>query len=228
MYTERPFPFFPDSEPDIVEHALCHGCGLCTMVCPSNALSLDGLRPVSHAWQKNPAFNPDLCLHCGRCSAVCPSDTLHQVRFATLLNRVRQEHSHTVIFFCSNLQALMAPEHTQDSLSDPALARTGVMPSLNKLKLPEGVLFESLRCTSRVGARLIDRLVLAGVSRVMLFSGPTHLCHYNDGLCLADTQSIGLSSVYEAYGIEAYIHTIRWVPTLVEQIEERIARFVTE
>lgn len=228
MYTERPFPFFPDSEPDIVEHSLCHGCGLCTMVCPSNALTLDDLHPASHSRQKNPAFNPDLCLHCGRCSAVCQSGTLHQVRFATLLHKVRQEHIHTVIFFCRNLQALMGGEHSQSPSSDSATAPTDAMPQLDNLKLPEGVLFESIRCTSRVGARLIDRLVLAGVRRVMLFSGPTHLCHYKDGLCLADTQSIGLSSVYEAYGIDARIHTVRWVPTIMEQIEERIARFVSE
>lgn len=228
MYTERPFLFFPDSEPDVVEHALCCGCGLCTMVCPSNALSLDGLRPTSHAWQKNPAFNADLCLHCGRCSAVCPSGTLHQVRFATLLTKVRQEKVHTVVFFCSNLQALMSSDDHIVSPSSPTSRKTRALPKLSDMKLPEGVLFESIRCTSRIGARLIDRLVLMGVRRVMLFSGPTHLCHYNDGLCLSDSQSGGLSGIYQAYGIDATIQTIRWVPTLVEQIEECIARFVNE
>lgn len=229
MPIDNAFPFFPCVEADTVEHVHCHGCGMCVMVCPSHALTLDGLSPSGHVFQKNPVFNAGLCVHCGRCASVCLSNTLHQQRFSILLRTVQKEQIHTVVFFCRNLQALMPTSLSKAEVPEGmSLAQAHMVPQFNTIKLPPGVLFEGVRCVSRVGARLIDRMVLAGVRRVLLFAGPQHLCHYNEGLSLMDTQGAGLASVYAAYGIEARIESARWIPQTVQEVEDYIAEFVAK
>ena len=59
-------------EADVVTHGVCQGCGLCAMVCPTHAMTMGGLHPMVHLFQKNPTFQLSLCVHCGRCRAVCP------------------------------------------------------------------------------------------------------------------------------------------------------------
>lgn len=224
MYTRNSFSFSPGADSDVVEHALCQGCGLCVMVCPSNALQQDTLTRYT---QKAPTYNADLCLHCGRCAAVCQSGTLHQNRFATLVHKVQNQRIHTVVFFCSNLPTHMPTAMKQDDVPDTMpLALAQMTPRCNTITLPEGVLFEPVRCANRVGARLIDRLVRAGLQRVLIFAGPPHLCHYHEGLSLVAAQCAGLSSFYEAYGIAASIHVEQSLPKNMQEVEDVVARFV--
>jgi ferredoxin len=51
----------------VVVEALCHACGACVGACPSNALSLVGIRLV---------VDPQACSDCGRCTRLCPFQAL--------------------------------------------------------------------------------------------------------------------------------------------------------
>ncbi|MEG2172527.1 MAG: 4Fe-4S binding protein [Desulfovibrionaceae bacterium] len=216
-------PHAYDIDGDTVEHSLCQGCGLCSMVCPSHALSLNGLDTSTHYYQKIPTFNADLCIHCGRCSAVCPSGTMHQTRFAALLHHVRAAQPRVMVFICCNVQTRM-PSNTGTAPS--LLTHAQILPHGTTLALPDSILLEQVRCIGRVGARLLDSLVQAGVQRIVLISGPLHLCHYQVGLQIIDAQCTGLNSIYQAYGVDARIHIKRWIPENIQELKDYITSFV--
>lgn len=54
--------FYPDR---LWRKELCTGCGICTLVCPAGAVSMDGKRPL---------FDPKGCIGCGHCGAWCPEN----------------------------------------------------------------------------------------------------------------------------------------------------------
>lgn len=243
MKARNVFPYFPLLEADAVSHCLCQACGLCTMVCPSNALTQEELEPAGLHNQKAPTHNADLCIHCGRCAAVCQSGTLHQQRLSALQHRVQNEKPRAVVFFCRNLQVhipkeLDSKQHSPQSTEHSAckaepvpyapmsLTQARRYDQVRNISLPEGVVLEIVRCVGRVGSRLLDRLVLAGLPQIMIFAGPSHTCQYSQGLSLVEAQCEGLNSVYEAYGIDARIHVIRTVPQSLRQVEEQIAQLV--
>lgn len=227
--TTTAYTFLPNDEADAVTHSLCLGCGLCSMVCLNHALSMEGLHPSARYYQKAPVFNASLCMHCGRCAAVCPSNTLYQVRFGALVQKVQQDKAHTVVFFCRNLQTMMPSPFTLGQIpAHMPLPEACMSPQVQQIHLPEGVIFETVRCTGRVGARLMDRLILAGAQRILFFACPHQDCTYHQALSLIDTQCTGLASIYAAYGVEATLHVEHWVPENLQQLEERIAQLVLE
>lgn len=227
MKARNVFPYFPLLEADAVEHCLCQSCGLCTMVCPSNALTQEDMEHSQLHNQKAPTYNADLCIHCGRCAAVCQSGTLHQKRFIALLHKVQSQKPRAVVFFCRNLQNHIPKVQAENSIAPTmSLTQARMHDQACTIALPKGVIMEVVRCTGRVGSRLLDRLVLTGLRKIVIFAGPSHVCQYTHGLSLVAAQSEGLNSVYKAYGIDAHIHVIRAVPQSLQQVEEDIARLV--
>jgi heterodisulfide reductase subunit A len=59
-----------------VDEDLCSGCGVCEVVCPYNAITVDKEEKLSH-------INPALCKGCGACAAACPSGAIEQLGFET-------------------------------------------------------------------------------------------------------------------------------------------------
>ena len=55
---------------DVVEHHMCCGCGVCTAVCPNDALKM-----VYIQGEPRPYIKPALCTGCGRCLSACPDCT---------------------------------------------------------------------------------------------------------------------------------------------------------
>lgn len=47
----------------------CLGCGLCSYVCPANALKIE----LDSDGFYRPAYEKELCIHCGRCENGCPA-----------------------------------------------------------------------------------------------------------------------------------------------------------
>nr|MBF0223071.1 Coenzyme F420 hydrogenase/dehydrogenase, beta subunit C-terminal domain [Desulfobulbaceae bacterium] len=53
---------------EIVNHNLCVGCGLCSVVCTGSVITM--VWQARRTWQ--PEIDEDGCTHCGRCLKVCP------------------------------------------------------------------------------------------------------------------------------------------------------------
>ena len=59
---------------DIKKYNLCSGCGICSTVCPYDAIYRDEEKEIA-------VVNEALCTGCGTCSAVCPSSAIQQFGF---------------------------------------------------------------------------------------------------------------------------------------------------
>lgn len=214
-------------EADVVTHGVCLGCGLCAMVCPTHALTMGGLHPMVHLFQRNPTFQSSLCVHCGRCAGVCPSGTLHQTRLHHMLRAAQDTKPHTMVFLCRNLFLLApTPLEAGNPAPDAPLAAGCMSPRLDAVTPPPGVLFATLRCTGRLGARFLDRLVLtAGVRNILIFACPSRQCAYDSGRCLISAQALGLADIYAAYGVPVRIEVEQGVPASAADVDARLREF---
>lgn len=167
---------------DAIQHNFCVGCGLCALNCPRAAIVMEEHACAGDEVRKAPSLTPHLCVHCGRCAAVCPSGTIQQQRMEFLLHRVKAEERRAVAFFCTglNLTQATALEHG-DIPEDMALMDSRLRPRLQDVTVPHGVLLEEVRCTGRLGARFLLRLLQAGVRDVAFFPCDPAQCQYGHG-----------------------------------------------
>ncbi len=63
----------------VVDEDRCSGCGICEVLCPYNAITMEDLGD-NHRVSK---VNPVLCKGCGTCVAACPSQAVEQQGFTT-------------------------------------------------------------------------------------------------------------------------------------------------
>jgi len=59
-----------------IDHLLCKGCGLCTLVCPKKIVSLD--KNVINNKGYNPAVITEMeqCIACAMCAIMCPDSAI--------------------------------------------------------------------------------------------------------------------------------------------------------
>jgi coenzyme F420 hydrogenase subunit gamma len=67
---------------DIVENALCIGCGACAMACPTRAITMELGRP-------SVVF--DRCVKCGACYAQCPRSFLPTAAIEKMMDKLMEE-----------------------------------------------------------------------------------------------------------------------------------------
>jgi heterodisulfide reductase subunit A len=67
-----------------VDEESCSGCGICEVVCPYNAITVDKEEKLSH-------INPALCKGCGLCGSSCPAGAISMLYFTdeAILAQVR-------------------------------------------------------------------------------------------------------------------------------------------
>lgn len=205
----------PSVTSDAVSHNLCLGCGLCALNCPTTALVMEEL-PVSESDQirKSPSLRPELCVHCGRCAAVCPSGTIAQHRMEVLVHTVQEQHVRAVVFFCAGLALLRPTPLEQGALSfDMPLLDARRRPRLSDdVSVPEGVLLEEVRCTGRIGPRLLLRLALAGAGEVVILACPPGKCRYGNGRTGAREHVTAVADMLEQYGVTGVRMIVRDTP----------------
>lgn len=205
----------PSVTSDAVSHNLCLGCGLCALNCPTTALVMEEL-PVSGSDQirKSPSLRPELCVHCGRCAAVCPSGTILQHRMEVLVRTVQEQDVRAVVFFCEGLNLLQRTPLEQGALSfDMPLLDARRRSRLSAdVSVPEGVLLEEVRCTGRIGPRLLLRLALAGVRDVVILACPPGKCQYGNGRTGAREHVTAVADMLEQYGVAGVRMIVRDTP----------------
>lgn len=205
----------PPVTADAVSHNLCLGCGLCALNCPTTALVMEEM-PGSGPDQlrKSPSLRPELCVHCGRCAAVCPSGTILQYRMEALVHRVREESIHAVVFFCENLNLFQPTPLERRTLSfDMPLLDARQRPRVPAdVPVPEGVLLEEVRCTGRVGPRLLLRLALVGVKDIAIWACPPGRCQYGNGRPGAREHAAAVMDMLAQYGVTGVRLLVRDTP----------------
>ena len=202
-----PLALLAHEQSDAVSHNLCLGCGLCALSCPVGAIVMEEVRS-QEVTRRSPSLASHLCVHCGRCAAACPSGTLQQFRMEQLLHQVQAEAAHTVIFFCENLNSNAQSTGLEQVLEGASLHELRSVPRVQQVALPANTLLETVRCTGRLGPRLLTRLCAQGVRRVVVFACPPHACLYSHGRSGVAEQVASLQDTFVQYGLPQNVFTV--------------------
>ena len=228
--SSQDFPSYAPAyaEDDSVFHSVCLGCGLCGMICPTHALHCqDKTGDLDAQESRMPRFQPTLCLHCGSCAAICPSNTIHQPRLRQLSRDIREQNTRAMVFLCRNT-LLLAPTEAERGPVPPhmPLLAAHTSPPLYRIRLPEDVRLDVVRCAHRVGARFVDKIVQRGVRHMLMLACPEQQCAYHVGGRERLTQPTALQSVYAAYGIDVRLDVRHVVPGSVQEVQQMVDDFV--
>lgn len=63
---------------EICNFSHCSGCGLCSIKCPQNCISLKESGALGHMY---PFIDEKKCTNCGACKSICPSLVSHNLRY---------------------------------------------------------------------------------------------------------------------------------------------------
>lgn len=67
----------------------CKGCGLCTIHCPEEILTLDSSEVNSKGYRPAAVTDSSACLGCGNCALICPDSVITVKRSLLSKGRIR-------------------------------------------------------------------------------------------------------------------------------------------
>jgi len=139
----------------------CKTCGLCTKVCPYNALTLNkDLKRVE--------VIEAACGGCGTCSAECPFGALTQNHFtdAQVLAQIdavtANEPEKKIVAFCCNWCAYAGADFA----------------GVSRMQYPPNVRVIRTMCSGRVSPKFVERAFARGAASVMVAGCHIGDCHY--------------------------------------------------
>jgi heterodisulfide reductase subunit A len=139
----------------------CKACGLCTKVCPYNAITLDkDLMQIS--------VIEAACGGCGTCSAECPFGALTQSHFtddqiiAQIDALTEHDADKKVVAFCCNWCSYAGADFA----------------GVSRMQYPPNVRIIRTMCSGRVAPKFVERAFARGAAAVMVTGCHLGDCHY--------------------------------------------------
>ncbi|MBX5327837.1 MAG: CoB-CoM heterodisulfide reductase HdrA2 [Candidatus Bathyarchaeota archaeon] len=139
----------------------CKACGLCTKVCPYNAITLDKeLKRVN--------IIEAACGGCGTCAAECPFGALTQNHFTDeqILAQVdavtEQDADKKIVAFCCNWCAYAGADFA----------------GVSRMQYPPNVRIIRTMCSGRVSPKFVERAFARGAAAVLVAGCHPGDCHY--------------------------------------------------
>jgi heterodisulfide reductase subunit A len=139
----------------------CKACGLCTKVCPYNAITLN-------KELKRIEIIEAACGGCGTCAAECPFDALTQNHFTDeqILAQIDAVTEHDaekkIVAFCCNWCAYAGADFA----------------GVNRMQYPPNVRIIRTMCSGRVASKFVERAFARGASTVLVAGCHPGDCHY--------------------------------------------------
>ncbi len=145
----------------LVSSEKCKACGLCTKVCPYNAITLDkNLKKISVIEAS--------CGGCGTCAAECPFDALTQNHFtdeqiiAQIDAVTEQDADKKIVAFCCNWCSYAGADFA----------------GVSRMQYPANVRIIRTMCSGRVAQKFVERAFARGAAAVMVTGCHIGDCHY--------------------------------------------------
>jgi heterodisulfide reductase subunit A len=145
----------------IVYPEKCTACGLCTKVCPYNAITLNKEK-------KQITIIEAACGGCGTCSAECPFGALTQSHFTdeqinAQIDAVTEHDAHKkVVAFCCNWCSYAGADFA----------------GVSRMQYPPNVRIIRTMCSGRVSQKFVERAFARGAAAVMVTGCHLGDCHY--------------------------------------------------
>ena len=145
----------------ILDVEKCKACGLCTKVCPYNAITLN-------KELKRIEIVEAACGGCGTCAAECPSDALTQNHFTDeqIIAQIDAVTEHDadkkIVAFCCNWCAYAGADFA----------------GVSRMQYPPNVRIIRTMCSGRVAPKFIERAFARGAAAVLVAGCHPGDCHY--------------------------------------------------
>ena len=139
----------------------CKACGLCTRVCPYNAITLN-------KELKRIEIVEAACVGCGTCAAECPSDALTQNHFtdeqivAQIDAVTEHDADKKIVAFCCNWCAYAGADFA----------------GVSRMQYPPNVRIIRTMCSGRVAPKFVERAFARGAAAVLVAGCHPGDCHY--------------------------------------------------
>ena len=139
----------------------CRVCGLCTKVCPYNAITLN-------KELKRIEIVEAACGGCGTCAAECPSDALTQNHFtdeqitAQIDAVTEYDADKKIVAFCCNWCAYAGADFA----------------GVSRMQYPPNVRIIRTMCSGRVAPKFVERAFARGAAAVLVAGCHPGDCHY--------------------------------------------------
>jgi len=145
----------------ILDIEKCKACGLCTKVCPYNAITLN-------KELKRIEIVEAACGGCGTCAAECPSDALTQNHFtdeqiiAQIDAVTEKDADKKIVAFCCNWCAYAGADFA----------------GVSRMQYPPSVRIIRTMCSGRVAPKFVERAFARGAAAVLVAGCHPGDCHY--------------------------------------------------
>jgi heterodisulfide reductase subunit A len=145
----------------ILDVEKCKACGLCTKVCPYNAITLN-------KELKRIEIVEAACGGCGTCAAECPSDALTQNHFtdeqiiAQIDAVTEYDADKKIVAFCCNWCAYAGADFA----------------GVSRMQYPTNVRIIRTMCSGRVAPKFVERAFARGAAAVLVAGCHPGDCHY--------------------------------------------------
>lgn len=145
----------------ILDVEKCKACGLCTKVCPYNAITLNRELKLVEIVKA-------ACGGCGTCAAECPSDALTQSHFtdeqimAQIDAVTERDADKKIVAFCCNWCAYAGADFA----------------GVSRMQYPPNVRIIRTMCSGRVAPKFVERAFARGAAAVLVAGCHPGDCHY--------------------------------------------------
>jgi coenzyme F420 hydrogenase subunit beta len=190
------------------EKRFCTGCGTCSGICPSQAISMEIDRGIY-----KPVVSADKCVNCGLCAEVCPSLGIDIPRFSSDLFECESFDPRTGFF----REAYTGYSTNQEIRLGAASG--GMVSGLLIHALEQGIVDGAL--VTRMSERnpLIPETILARTKEEILLSRKSLYCPAAIG---SSYRLLLKEGKYAVVGLPCHIHGLRKAQTVLPQLAKNV------